>query len=92
MGVLSNLFYFFLARAATRIMELSEATSSDETWQMLLFYGLKLIAYDLESVFETLQSYSLIQWKPDQKINPHPENQSQPNIFIIFLRNHNTSK
>ena len=59
---------FVLASAATRIMELSEATtSSDETWQMFLFYGLKPIAYDLESAFETLQSYSLIQWKPDQK-------------------------
>ena len=48
--------------------ELSEATtSSDETWQTFLFYGLKRIAYDLESAFEMLQSYSLIQWKPDQK-------------------------
>ena len=63
-----QLVLFVLASAATRIMELSEATtSSDETWQMFLFYRLKLIAYDPESAFETLQSYSLIQWKSDQK-------------------------
>ena len=34
---------------------------------MFLLYGLKRIAYDLEPAFETLQSYSLIQWKLDQK-------------------------
>ena len=56
-----------LASAPTRIAELLEATiSPDETWRTFLFCGQKWTAYDLESAFETLQNYSLIQWKSDQ--------------------------
>ncbi|KAK3176975.1 hypothetical protein OEA41_008301 [Lepraria neglecta] len=56
-----------LASAPTRITEPLEATTSpDKTWQTFLFCGQKWTAYDLESAFETLQSYSLIQWKSDQ--------------------------
>ena len=57
-----------LASAPTRVAEPSEAmTSSNETWQLFLFSGQQRTVYELESAFETLQSYSLIQWKPDQK-------------------------
>ncbi len=57
-----------LASAPTRVAELSEATtSSNETWQSFLFSGQQWTVYELESAFETLQSYSLIQWKSDQK-------------------------
>ena len=57
-----------LASAPSRVMKPSEATiSSDKTWRTFLFCGQKWTAYDLESAFETLQSYSLIQWKSDQK-------------------------
>ena len=57
-----------LASAPTRVAELSEAiTSSNKTWQSFLFSGQQWTVYELESAFETLQSYSLIQWKPDQK-------------------------
>ena len=56
-----------LASGPTRITEPLEATiSPDETWQTFLFCGQKWTAYDLESAFETLQNYSLIQWKSDQ--------------------------
>ncbi len=57
-----------LASAPTRVAEPSEAmTSSNETWQSFLFSGQQWTVYELESAFETLQSYSLIQWKADQK-------------------------
>ena len=57
-----------LESAPTRIVEPSEAiASSNETWQSFLFSGQQWTVYMLESAFETLQSYSLIQWKPDQK-------------------------
>ena len=50
-----------LASAPNRVTELSEATvSSNETWQSLLFSKQQWIVYELESAFETLQSYSLI--------------------------------
>ena len=57
-----------LASAPTRVTGPSEAmTSSNETWQSFLFSGQQWTVYELESAFETLQSYSLIQWKADQK-------------------------
>ncbi|KAK3176512.1 hypothetical protein OEA41_007835 [Lepraria neglecta] len=56
-----------LASAPIRVTETLEATiSPDETWRTFLFCGQKWTAYDLESAFETLQNYSLIQWKSDQ--------------------------
>ena len=56
-----------LASAPTRVLGPSEATTSpDETWRTFLFCGQKWTVYDLESAFETLQNYSLIQWKSDQ--------------------------
>ena len=57
-----------LASAPNRGAEPSEATtSSNETWQSFLFSEQQWTVYELESAFETLQSYSLIQWKADQK-------------------------
>ena len=57
-----------LASAPGRVAELSNATTlSDETWQLFLFSEQQWTVYELESAFETLQSYSLIQWKADQK-------------------------
>ena len=57
-----------LASAPTRVAEPSEATtSSDETWQTFLSCGQNWTVSGLESAFETLQNYSLIQWKSDQK-------------------------
>ena len=57
-----------LAGAPSRVTEPSNATTlSNETWQSFLFSEQQWTAYDLESAFETLQSYSLIQWKSDQK-------------------------
>ena len=57
-----------LASALNRGAELLEATiSSNETWQSLLFSEQQWTVYELESAFETLQSYSLIQWKADQE-------------------------
>ena len=56
-----------LASAPTRVAEPSEATiSPDETWPTFLFCGQKWTAYELESAFQILQTYSLIQWKSDQ--------------------------
>jgi len=56
-----------LASAPTRIADPSGATSSsDKMWWTFLFCGQKWTAHDLESAFETLQNYSLIQRKSDQ--------------------------
>ena len=57
-----------LVSAPTSAVEPSEAsTSSVETWWMFLFGERRWTAYDLESAFETLQEYSMIQWKSDQE-------------------------
>ena len=51
-----------LASALNRIAEPLEAmTSSNETWQSFLFSEERWTVYELESAFETLESYSLIQ-------------------------------
>ena len=57
-----------LASALSRVTKSSNATTlSNETWQSFLFSEQQWIVNELESAFETLQSYSLIQWKLDQK-------------------------
>ena len=57
-----------LASTPSPVAEPSEATtSSNKTWQSFLFSEQQWTVYELESAFETLQSYSLIQWKADQK-------------------------
>ena len=57
-----------LASAPNRGAEPSEATTlSNKMWQSFLFSEQQWTVYELESAFETLQSYSLIQWKADQK-------------------------
>ena len=57
-----------LASAPRRVTESSNATIlSNETWQSFLFSEQQWTVNELESAFETLQSYSLIQWKSDQK-------------------------
>jgi tetratricopeptide (TPR) repeat protein len=56
--------------AFTRVEKPSEVTRSPdetETWRMFLFCGQKWTVYDLRSAFETLQTYSLIQWKSDRR-------------------------
>ncbi|KAI4113691.1 MAG: hypothetical protein LQ338_008128 [Usnochroma carphineum] len=40
---------------------------SYQRWRSFLFGEQKSTTYELESAFETLQSYSLIQWRPDQR-------------------------
>ncbi|KAL9591408.1 MAG: hypothetical protein Q9179_007754, partial [Wetmoreana sp. 5 TL-2023] len=45
-----------------------EATiSSPQAWRSFLFGEQEWTIYKLESAFETLQSYSLIRWRPDQE-------------------------
>ena len=57
-----------LASAPSHVAEPLEATtSSNKMWQSFLFSEQQWTVYELESAFETLQSYSLIQWKADQK-------------------------
>ena len=57
-----------LASALSRITESSNATTlSNKTWQSFLFSEQQWTINELESAFEALQSYSLIQWKSDQK-------------------------
>ncbi len=57
-----------LASTPGHVAEPSEATtSSDETWQSFLFSEQQWTVYELELAFETLQSYSLVQWKADQE-------------------------
>ena len=57
-----------LASALNRVAEPPEArTSSNKMWQSFLFSEQQWTVYELESAFETLQSYFLIQWKADQK-------------------------
>ena len=57
-----------LASTHSHIAEPSETTTlSNKTWQSFLFSEQQWTVYELESAFETLQSYSLIQWKADQK-------------------------
>ena len=56
-----------LASALSRVTKSSNATTlSNETWQSFLFSEQQWTVNELESAFETLQSYSLIQWKLDQ--------------------------
>lgn len=57
-----------LASAPTRVAESSKATtSSNKMWQSFLFSKQQWTVYKLESTFEMLQTYSLVQWKPNQK-------------------------
>ncbi len=57
-----------LASTPSHVAEPSEATtSSNKMWQSFLFSEQQWTVYELELAFETLQSYSLIQWKADQK-------------------------
>ena len=57
-----------LVSTPSYIAESSQAaTSFNETWQSFLFSKQQWTVYKLKSAFETLQSYSLIQWKADQK-------------------------
>ena len=58
-----------LASAPRRVTKSSNTTIllSNETWQSFLFSEQQWTVNELESAFETLQSYSLIQWKSDQK-------------------------
>ncbi|KAL9607188.1 MAG: hypothetical protein Q9167_007873, partial [Letrouitia subvulpina] len=42
-------------------------TSTHQTWRSFLSNGEKWILHDLENSFETLQNYSLLQWRSDQR-------------------------
>ena len=55
------------AYVPAHMMEQPETASPDQTWQSFLFHKQEWTVYDLESAFETLQSYSLIQWRKDQQ-------------------------
>ena len=55
------------AYVPAHMMEQLETASPDQTWQSFLFHKQEWTVYDLESAFETLQSYSLIQWRRDQQ-------------------------
>ena len=56
------------ASASSRVTEpLNTTILSNETWQSFLFSEQQWTVNELESAFETLQSYSLIRWKSDQK-------------------------
>ena len=57
-----------LAGGPKRIAEESEATVlTHETWRSYLSGGRTWTLYNLESSFETLQSYSLLQWRSEQR-------------------------
>ncbi|KAL9628998.1 MAG: hypothetical protein Q9164_007065, partial [Protoblastenia rupestris] len=56
------------AEGSEHIAEKSKSTgTSQPKWQLYLSSGQKWTLYDLESSFETLQSYYLLQWRSDQK-------------------------
>ncbi|KAK3169846.1 hypothetical protein OEA41_009230 [Lepraria neglecta] len=63
-----DIFISLFDRKATHITEPLEALSSSaQTWWLYIFPETDGNSYELESAFQTLQTYSLIQWRSDQR-------------------------
>ena len=67
-----GLFHLYSADALASIPidteeELRSDVSSTQTWRSFLSGGQRWDIYIIQSAFETLQNYSLVQWRPDQQ-------------------------
>ena len=62
-----DIFISLFDRNAIHVMEPPETLSlSAQTWRLYIFPETDGNSYELESAFQTLQTYSLVQWRSDQ--------------------------
>ena len=63
-----DIFISLFNRNAIHVIETRETLSlSAQTWWLYIFPGTDGNSYELESAFQTLQTYSLVQWRSDQR-------------------------